>query len=149
MMRSSQHFALVLFLVVLVAAVGVQASPDRFVVVRNVNNPTTKISVSQLKDMLIGRKKVWPHGAVVVVAVGAPGSAELKWLSETLLHVSQNILMTKIRQEVFKGEMRRPIVVLSEKEAVEVVAANLGAVGVLRATVAAAAASQVAVVQIF
>jgi hypothetical protein len=149
MIRLTKILALVFFLVGTIPTLAVQASPDSFVIVRSAKNPTTRLSFSQLKDMLIGRRKVWPHGAVVLVAIGPPGSAELNWLSESLLHVTESMLMTKIRQEVFKGEMRRPIVTASAQETIAALVGNAGALGVLRAKAAAAAAGQVAVVQIY
>jgi ABC-type phosphate transport system substrate-binding protein len=135
--------------VLLIAGVAPPAASDSFVLARNAKNPTARLSAADLKDIFIGRKKVWPHGAVVAVVVGAPGSPELKWLSESLLHVPESVLMTKIRQEVFKGEMRRPIVTTSDKETLTVLAANPGAIGVVRSESAAAATEGVAVLQTF
>jgi hypothetical protein len=106
---------------------------DGFVLVGNVKASRPRAPRAALKDIFIGRRKAWAEGAVVQVVLGPSGSAELKWLAEEFLGVPERTLMAKIRQEVFKGEMRKPLIAASAKECVDAVAANPGAVGVIRA----------------
>jgi ABC-type phosphate transport system substrate-binding protein len=108
-----------------------------FVLVRNVKNSTSSLSRAELKDMAIGKRKVWSSGAAVQVVLGPPGSPELAWIA-SLLGVSDSTLMAKIRQEVFKGEMKRPITAANDQECAAAVSTDQGAFGVVSADTAKA-----------
>lgn len=106
---------------------------DDFVVIRNAKNPTTSITPAQAKEMAIGKRKVWPHGAVVGLVLTPVGSPELGWFASTVCGVADGALMAKIKQEVFKGELRKPVIVTSSSDVVSAVAADEGALGIVRA----------------
>jgi hypothetical protein len=69
---------------------------------------------------------------LVLAPVGSP---ELEWFTSAVVGAPEATFMAKVRQEVFKGEMRKPIVAADEKDCVAAVSADPGALG----TVAAAA----------
>jgi hypothetical protein len=122
----------------LVAAAVVSANApaawsDDFVVIRNAKNPITSITPAQAKEMAIGKRKVWPHGAVVGLVLTQVGSAELGWFASKVCGVADAALMAKIKQEVFKGELRKPVIVGSSGDVVAGVAADEGALGIVRA----------------
>src|SRR5262249_28119510 len=115
----------------LISSVGPARAAD-YVLVRNRANSVQAVSKSELKDLLIGKTKVWKDDGVVQVVLPPPGSPEMKSLAETLLGVPENILLTKIKQEVFKGELRKPIVAATDSELVLEVAKMPGAFGLVK-----------------
>jgi ABC-type phosphate transport system substrate-binding protein len=121
---------------------------DDFVVIRNAKNPTTSITPAQAKEMAIGKRKVWAHGAVVGLVLTPVGSPELGWFASRMCSVVDSALMAKIKQEVFKGELRKPIIVSSSSDVVAAVAADEGAFGIVRADTIKAAPSGVAVLAV-
>ena len=106
---------------------------DDFVIIRNVKNPITSIAPAQAKEMAIGKRKIWPHGAVVGLVLTQVGSPELGWFASRVCGVADAALMAKIKQEVFKGELRKPVIVGSSVDVVAAVAADEGALGIVRA----------------
>jgi ABC-type phosphate transport system substrate-binding protein len=119
-----------------------------FVLVRNAKNPTTAVSASEAKDMAIGKKKQWPRGAVVTMVLTPSGSPELSWFASAVCGVSESALLSKIKQEVFKGELRKPVIAASDAEVVAAVAADEGALGVVAGEFAKSLPSTVAVVSL-
>jgi len=119
-------------------AVRVQAAPAQpeFVLIGNGHNPTTGLTRKQAKDFLLGKKKTWTGGKVIVLVLGPPGSPELRWLAG-IAGLTDSILMTRIRQQVYEGEMRKPIIAHGEKETTTAVQAEPGALAVLPAAAAA------------
>jgi len=123
--------AAALLLLQLIAAADARA--DDFVFVRNARNPATAITASQAKEMAIGKRKVWPQGAVVLLVLTQPGSPALGWFATRVCGVEEAALMAKIKQEVFKGELRKPIFAGTDKEIADAVASQDGAIGIVRA----------------
>jgi len=107
--------------VVLIAGMGTVYA-DEFVLVRNARNPTASLSRSQIKEMAVGKRKIWPHGVVVQMVLGPPGSPELGWFASAVVGAPEATFVARVRQEVFKGEMRKPIVPPLENERLEAVA---------------------------
>ena len=68
------------------------------------------MSKSELKDMAIGRRKTWSSGAPVQLVLQAVGTPEMKWFAIFAAGISDDTLANKMKQEVFKGELRRPII---------------------------------------
>jgi hypothetical protein len=60
----------------------------------------------------------------------------MKWFAVFAAGISDDTLANKMKQEVFKGELRRPIVVTSDKSCVNAVANDPGGVGVVSAETA-------------
>ncbi len=137
---------------VLIAALAVAATflksgdacAEDFVLVRNTRNPSTTITAVQAKEMAIGKRKVWPHGAVVLLVLAPAGAPALGWFATRVCGVEEGALMSKIKQEVFKGELRKPIFAASDKETADAVAADEGAIGIVRADFAKALPAGVA-----
>jgi hypothetical protein len=125
------------------------AARNDFTLVRNSNNASGRIARNDLKDMFIGRKKVWPQGPVVQAVLSPKGSPALKWLAETVLGVPEQVLTAKIRQEVFKGELHKPIVVASDGECLTAVANHPGAVGVIHTSAAKSLPAGVAILTVY
>jgi ABC-type phosphate transport system substrate-binding protein len=131
-------------------AFGAAVAAEEFVLIRNAKNPVTNLTRAEVKDMAVGKKKVWPQGQSIVVQMvwGPAGSPELGWFATAVVGAPEATLMAKVRQEVFKGEMRRPIVAPAEKDCLEAVAADPGALGVVRASTAKHLPPDLAVVSV-
>jgi hypothetical protein len=137
-----------LLAVACLAAFAPVAWPDDFVIIRNAKNPITSIAPAQAKEMAIGKRKVWPHGAVVGLVLTQVGSPELGWFASRVCGVADAALMAKIKQEVFKGELRKPLIVASSVDVVAAVAADEGALGIVRADAMKSGAPGVAVLSL-
>ena len=140
-------------LVLLLAAASLSAyAPaawsDDFVIIRNIKNPVTSIAPAQAKEMAIGKRKVWPHGAVVGLVLTQVGSPELGWFATRVCGVADGALMAKIKQEAFKGELRKPVIVASSGDVVAAVAADEGALGIVRADALKSGAAGVAILSL-
>ena len=136
MARRSTPAVVVSAMVAVVAAILLVSRPawsDDFVLIRNAKNPATSISSAEAKEMAIGKRKVWPGGAVVGLVLTQPGSGELRWFASRVCGVADMALMAKIKQEVFKGELRKPVIVTSDKDTIAAVAADEGAMGIVPA----------------
>jgi hypothetical protein len=113
------------------------ASPNQFVLIKNARNKSAAITKADAKDLFTGKRKLWSTGEVVQVVVRAGEGDGIQWLAEDVFGVSPRNLLTKIRQEVFKGEMAKPIIAASDDEIIKQVVSIGGAIGVIPAPVAA------------
>ena len=109
---------------------------DGFVIIRNTKDTSASIRANELRAMFTGRTKQWRAGALVQVVLPSEGCAATRWLAESIFGVPGKVLLTKIRQEVFKGEMKKPLSAASDAELIEAVKNHPGSI----ATVAAEAA---------
>jgi hypothetical protein len=119
-----------------------------FVLIHNAKTGTNSVTKSELKDMAIGRKKAWPSGAPVQLVLQSVGTPEMKWFALYAAGISDDTLASKMKQEVFKGELRRPINVSSDKSCLSAVANDPGAVGVVSAETAKSLPDGVAVLAV-
>jgi hypothetical protein len=107
---------------------------DDFVLIRNSSNPVPAVSRDHLFKIYTGQSKQF-GGAVTQTVIGEEGSGELKWLA-ALFGMRPKDLLSRIRQEVFRGEMKRPIVAKSAADAFAAVQNNAGGVAVVPASAA-------------
>ena len=98
------------------------ARADNFVFVRNARNPVRSLSKAEVRKLFTGRSKQWSSGKVFQGVIGEIDSPEFVWLAIAVFDMSPKDLLTKMKQEIFRGEMRRPMVVKSSDECIEVVA---------------------------
>ena len=134
------------FLVLVV--VGGSAWADEFVLVRNASNPIDLLQANEVKDLYTGKRKQWQNGGAVRVVLTGEDSRELIWLASTFFGVNTRALMSKIRQEVFKGEMTKPISAMKDQDTIEKIAANASAIGVVSAAAAKSLPSSVVAIQV-
>ncbi len=119
-------------LVLLLGAAAPAARADGgFVFIRNAKNGSATINTVMLRDLLIGHAKKWPSGATLQLVLGKEDSAHLGWVASTYFSTSANLLSAKIRQEVFKGELRNPLIPTGDADTIAKVKANEGALGVV------------------
>lgn len=126
-----------LFLLALSAAVLTSAvsRADDFVLIRNSASEVTSIRKDDLYKVCTGETKLL-GSSVAQVVIGREDSGELQWLA-SLFDMRPKDLLTKIKQQVFSGEMRRPIVAKTQEEAVAAVENNRGGVAVIPASAVA------------
>jgi ABC-type phosphate transport system substrate-binding protein len=134
------------FLVLVV--VSGSAWADDFVLVRNAANSTAQLQVHDVKDLFTGKRKQWANGVSVQVVLTGEDSPELAWLASTFFGVNARSLLSKIKQEVFKGEMTRPISAENEQDTIEKMKTNKGGIGVVSAAAAKSLPSSVAVIEV-
>ena len=136
-----------LALVLLVASRPARAD-DGLVLIRNAKNPTASLSVAAAAKLFTGRTKVWSDGSVVQPVLLDGGSKEFKWLAGRVFGIAPRELLSKMKQEVFRGEMRRPIVVSASADCAAAVARKAGAIGVVDAATAKALPAGVAIIKL-
>jgi len=103
-----------------------------FVVVVNKGNDTAALSRSDLKKLVTGGTKQWKTGAAVQVGIIPSEAAETQYLSQTI-DLSTKELLARIQEQVFKGEMKRPVVIRSSAECIAFARGNPGAICVASA----------------
>ncbi len=120
------------------AAVAAAAGPSPYVLIKNARNKSiATISKADARDIFTGKRKLWSTGEVVQIVL-RPGEGDgIEWLAQDVFGVSPRNLLTKIRQEVFKGEMAKPIVAASDEETIKQVVSVGGAIGIIPAPLAA------------
>ena len=133
------------FLLVLsaVATTSVVGRADGFVVIRNAASDVAAIRKDDLYKVYTGETKVL-GSAVVQTVIGKEDSGELQWLA-ALFDMRAKDLLSRIKQQVFSGEMRRPIVAKTQDEAIAAVQSNRGGVAVVPASAVASLPRDVAV----
>jgi hypothetical protein len=89
-----------------------------YVLIRNAQMPTSTVSASEVRQLFIGEIRQWGG------SVAQP--------------VSASDLLTRIKQEVFRGNMKRPVVARTTEECIAAVARVAGAIGVVDAEAAKA-----------
>jgi hypothetical protein len=111
------------------------ASPalsEGFALIRSGKNANIALSRGQVRDMALGKKKAWPQGPVAVLVLTRPGTPELRWFASNIVGLTDTAMMARIKEQVFRGEMRKPITATTEQEVLTAVAAEEGAIGVIR-----------------
>ncbi|MFM2418506.1 MAG: hypothetical protein RL385_3229 [Pseudomonadota bacterium] len=88
------------------------ANEGEHVLVLSSQNPVAELSAPELKRLFTGGTKQWSSGAVVQVALVPTQVPETVSLA-SLLDTTPSELIGRIQQQVFRGEMRRPVVLRS------------------------------------
>ena len=105
---------------------------EEFVLIRNAACSVTTVSRDFLFKLYTGQEMLF-GGAVAQTVIGQEKSPELEWLA-SLFDMRGKDLFTRIKQEVFRGEMRRPIVAKTPAEAIAAVQGNSGGLAAVAAS---------------
>lgn len=124
------------------------ALADTFVLVVNAKNALGHLGRSQVRDAFIGQTKQWPGGAVVQAVIGDSSSPEFGWLASRIFEQSPQEVLGRIKQEVFRGEMKRPIVAHSFDDCISAIVRHDGGIGVVSADAAKNLPATVVVVNV-
>jgi ABC-type phosphate transport system substrate-binding protein len=134
--------AVAVALVASVAFSNSSAHAADFIFIRNSSNKTATITRREIRQLFTGQTKQW-GGSVVQVVIGEPDSSEFRYLSG-IFGLDPRELLSKIKQEVFRGEMRRPIVAKTAPECISAVGKHEGGIGVVPVEAANALPAEVA-----
>jgi len=102
-----------------------------FVFIKSAQNDTAQASKDDLKEIFTGKRVAWKNGQKIEIGIAPNGSAELKWVAQELIGASEDILLAKIKQEVFKGDMKKPTPVASAAECFALVKHSPGGICVV------------------
>ena len=119
MRHGTSKIGLGVAVVALLVASGARA--ETYVFVRNSRNPVSGLTKAEVRKLFTGQSKQWKSGKVFQGVIGEIDSAEFVWLSWAIFDMSPKDLLTRMKQEIFRGEMKRPIVVKSSDECIDVV----------------------------
>lgn len=107
------------------------AAAAEMVVIKNAKTEPAKITKTELKEFLTGKTKFWKNGKAVQVVLGGEGTPESAWVAGFVFGVGESAMITKMKQETFKGELRKPVACTSGDECAAAVKANEGGLGVV------------------
>ena len=97
-----------------------------FNVLVNAHSAPVSLAPADLKRLVVGGTKVWPSGAVVQLGIIPSDEPETRYLA-SLLETTPRELLSLIQQQVFKGDVRRPVVLRSSNDCAAFASANPGA----------------------
>jgi hypothetical protein len=117
-----------------------------FLVIVNASNSITSISRADLKRAITGGTKQWGNGAVVQLGLIPRDAPETRYLG-ALIDMSTRDLIERIQEQVFKGEMRRPVVLKSSQDCLALARFSQGAICVMAAGAPIPAEARVVSVQ--
>jgi ABC-type phosphate transport system substrate-binding protein len=106
------------------------AAADDFTLVCNAKAATASLSKADVRALYTGKAKTFGGNAVVVVIRGE-GDAPFDKFVDRVFGIPTQTLLSKIKQEVFKGEMAKPIKAASDDEVIQAVAGSPGVIGVV------------------
>jgi hypothetical protein len=107
-----------------------------YVLIHHASTGTPSVTRADLKAMALGKKKAWASGAPVQLVLTPVGTPPMKWFATLAAGISDETLVAKIKQEVFKGELRRPVMVSTDQDCLNAVASDPGALGIVSAETA-------------
>jgi hypothetical protein len=100
-----------------------------FVFIKNQKNPTTTLSKQDVRSLFTGRTKQW-GGLVAQTVVGEKDSSEFGYLA-SVFGTGTAELLARIQQEVFRGEMRRPVLARTPADCIDAVSRHAGGIGII------------------
>lgn len=123
-----RRLALILTLVIAAAPAGARA--DGFALVCNAHYQAGTIAKADVRAIYTGKAKTLGGSAVVVVVRGEDDGPFVQF-ADQVFGIPTRALLSKIKQEVFKGEMTKPIKAASDDEVLQAVGASPGVIGVV------------------
>jgi ABC-type phosphate transport system substrate-binding protein len=124
------------FALTFILAVGAASGPtayaaaDGFVLICNARAATRALPRSEVRSLYTGKAKTLGGNAVVVV-IRSEDDVPFTEFADQVFGVPTKTLLSKIKQEVFKGEMTKPVKAESDDEVVRYVSASSGMIGVV------------------
>jgi hypothetical protein len=116
-----------------------------FVFLKSAKNGTAQVSKSEVKAFYTGKSKTWKSGQDVEIVLNAAGTPEIKWLAEQVVGADEQVLIAKIKQEVFRGEMKRPEMVSTPEACIAALKKTEGGLCVVDAAAAKSLPPEIAI----
>ncbi|HEY6174570.1 MAG TPA: hypothetical protein VIX73_09015 [Kofleriaceae bacterium] len=113
-----------------VAAAPARAAGDGFALVANARSTSQTLAKANVRALYTGKAKQLDGDAVVVV-VRAEDDPVFVGFVDQVFGIPPQALLSKIKQEVFKGEMAKPIKAANDDEVIQAVGASPGMLGVV------------------
>lgn len=136
-----------LLILLFVTTASTSARADGYVIVGNAKATVPQIAKSELKALYTGKAKLFAD-RVAIVVIRADDDPVFEAFASGVLGVSAKTLLSKIKQEVFKGDMNKPFKAASDDDVIQHVASNPGSVGVIAAGAAKTLPRTVAVIAV-
>ena len=108
------------------------AAGDGFALIANARTAPASESKAEVRALYTGKAKTLEGTAVVVVVRGEDDGVFVGFVDQ-VFGIPPQALLSKIKQEVFKGEMAKPIKAASDDDVVHAVGATPGTIGVISA----------------
>jgi ABC-type phosphate transport system substrate-binding protein len=125
----------VLLAVAITSASPARAAADGFALVCNASATAPSLSKAEVRALYTGKAKTFGGNAVTVV-VRPEGDAPFGQFVDQVFGIPASALLSKIKQEVFKGEMQKPVKAATDDEVVQAVGGSPGVIGVVSAQAA-------------
>lgn len=125
-----RSIVLALIAAMLAGAAPTTAAADGFVVIANARASVRSLSKADVRALYTGKTKT-VGGAAAVVVVRAEDDAMFAQFVDQVFGIPTRALLSKIKQEVFKGEMAKPIKAASDDEVMQAVSGSPGTIGVV------------------
>jgi ABC-type phosphate transport system substrate-binding protein len=118
-----------IFATALVVAMLASRAFAGFVLVKRADNKVAKLSSDAVKAVFSNHTKTWSNGDTIILVIGSEDSPAMQWLAPTLFKVSAKTYLTKIKQDVFKGDMRHPLSAEDDAATLKRIASTAGVIG--------------------
>jgi hypothetical protein len=119
-----------LFVTGLAGGARTYAAADGFVLICNAKASTRALSRADVRSLYTGKAKTLGGNAVVVV-IRPEDDVTFTAFADQIFGVATKTLLSKIKQEVFKGEMPKPVKAATDEEVIQNVGASAGMIGVV------------------
>ena len=116
----------------MMVALPLSAQAGDIAVVVNAKNPVARISLSDLRKIFAGEKRIWPGGIPVKLIIRTPGARERDAVLH-LLQMSESEFKSYWIAEAYKGENTEPVAVFSNGMQKEAVVSIPGAIALIEA----------------
>jgi len=124
----------------------VRAHAEDFVLIRNAKSPGTQLSKADVRALYTGKTKMFGNDVATVI-VPNDDTPAFAAFSDRVFDTTTKTLLSKIKQEVFKGDMKKPATVGSAAECIAFVKKSAGGVCVVDADSAKSLPDGVAVLK--
>jgi ABC-type phosphate transport system substrate-binding protein len=124
-----------------------RAAADGFALICNAKASTQALSKAEVRSLYTGKAKTF-GGSAVLVVVRPDDDAAFGQFVDHVFGIPAKTLMAKIKQEVFKGEMSKPVKAATDDEVVQAVTASPGTIGVVSAQAVAHLPKTISVISI-
>jgi ABC-type phosphate transport system substrate-binding protein len=106
-----------------------RADAGGFVLVKNAKNPTPSLTKDAAKNAFNGHTKTWSNDEAIVLVIGSEEAPAMAWLATALFGVSAKTYLAKLKQDVFKGEVRHPLSADDDAKTIKRIQSGAGVVG--------------------
>jgi ABC-type phosphate transport system substrate-binding protein len=121
---------ILLGLACLAISVPASASPSSsYVLVRSAENPVSRMSREMVKSIYSGKITSWDSGEPIIIVIGSEDAPAMIWVADKLFGVSAKTLLTKIKQQAFRGEMAHPLTAEDDSATLSRIQSRPGVVG--------------------